>query len=215
MSGTPGLVSLISVCDRLFSMPSHATRRWNGRKSCRNRLPSVRASRASMKPAERRLVLRVGVDPAAFDLRFAHRLRHVGLDAIAVGGESIVRQRREGPGPDQRLVEQVLVVAGRRALALDRALAAAVQAAPAPQSQPPCRRQLRERVDARAHVLGALAVVGGGGEHRVRPLRRAILTRAVKGGHGEAEAGRVAADLVQRDQPVVDVERRCPRRPWP
>src|ERR1019366_209861 len=37
MSGTPGHVSLRSVCDRLFHRPMRATRHWNGTKSSRNR----------------------------------------------------------------------------------------------------------------------------------------------------------------------------------
>src|ERR1035437_7510541 len=37
MSGTPGHVSLRSVCDRLFHRPIRATRHWNGTKSSRNR----------------------------------------------------------------------------------------------------------------------------------------------------------------------------------
>src|SRR5208283_340268 len=37
MSGTPGQVSLSSVCERLFHRPRRATRRWNGRNPLRNR----------------------------------------------------------------------------------------------------------------------------------------------------------------------------------
>src|ERR1700675_4166191 len=41
MSGTPGHVSLRSVCDRLFHRPMRATRHWKGTKSSRNRCPAL------------------------------------------------------------------------------------------------------------------------------------------------------------------------------
>src|ERR1035438_2667690 len=46
MSGTPGHVSLRSVCDRLFHRPMRATRRWNGTKSSRNRFLAAGFSNA-------------------------------------------------------------------------------------------------------------------------------------------------------------------------
>ena len=50
MSGTPGAVSLSSVCERLFSIPNHATSRWKGMKSARNRWLPGEVSSARAKP---------------------------------------------------------------------------------------------------------------------------------------------------------------------
>src|SRR5438876_737332 len=49
MSGTPGAVSLSSVCARLFSIPNHAILRWKGMKSARNRSLSGAVSSALTK----------------------------------------------------------------------------------------------------------------------------------------------------------------------
>ena len=87
-------------------------------------------------------------------------------------------------------------------------LVAAVQARPAGQGGAPLARHLGEHRDPRSDVLAALGVVGGGGEQAVRPALQALGVQAVERRHRDAERLRLAADLVERDQPVVDVERR-------
>ena len=72
---------------------------------------------------------------------------------------------------------------------------------------PPFAGHFGKDVDARTHVFRALVVVGRGREHRVRPVCRALGARAVEGGHREAELAGIAADVVQRDEAVVSVER--------
>ena len=59
----------------------------------------------------------------------------------------------------------------------------------------------------RAHVLGALGVVRRAAEHGVGPAARALLRRGVERLQRDAEVRRMAADLVQRDEAVVAVER--------
>src|SRR5688572_9155279 len=63
-------------------------------------------------------------------------------------------------------------------------------------------------MDARAHVLAPLAVVGGGGEQGTGPRALGESTRAVEVGEAQAEAGGVASDLVERGETVVAVEGR-------
>src|SRR5256712_13242783 len=70
----------------------------------------------------------------------------------------------------------------------------------------PVVRQLGERVDAHAGVLAALGIVGGGGEQGARPLPGALGVLLVERLDGVPEVVRLPAHLVQRDQPVVDVE---------
>ena len=60
----------------------------------------------------------------------------------------------------------------------------------------------------RAHVLAALGVVRRRGERPCGQLLARSASQRVQRVRRRGRTGRVAADLVQRDQPVVDVERR-------
>src|SRR5205814_1585102 len=115
--------------------------------------------------------------------------------------------RFAGPDTEEGLVVVVFVEARRRRLALDLAAVATVHHAPAPQRQPPARSELGEHAEARAHVLGALGVMRRGGEHGVRPMLRPVFARRMEGLERQAEVARIVADLVQRREAHVAVER--------
>src|SRR4030095_9158673 len=122
--------------------------------------------------------------PASAALGLLGGLLHVADDPC---GEALERLLAVGrPGADQRLVEQVLVVAVRGAVAVDLLLEASRVRAPPPHLGGPGGRHLRQYVDAGADVLAALGVVGGGGQHRLGPT---LEPPGVPGGGG---GGRVA-----------------------
>ena len=71
------------------------------------------------------------------------------------------------------------------------------------QARGPGLRHLGEGEEARARILAALGVVGRGRDHGVRPVaRRAPRWRAWNALGVDAETRRIAADLVQRQQPA-------------
>ena len=75
-------------------------------------------------------------------------------------------------------------------------------------SRPHSSGDLREHVDARAHVLAELRVVRGRRQHLERPVAPPRRVRVVELRDRAAEPRRIAADLVEREQQVVAVERR-------
>ena len=67
---------------------------------------------------------------------------------------------------------------------------------------------LGDRHHPRAHVFAPLRVVGGSREQRRRPIALPLAIALVKFVDADPEMLRLAADFVQRGQPVVNVERR-------
>ena len=128
MSGTPGAVSFSSCCARALIAPAWATISRNAAKSSRNGFGREAIERGAHELLQRLLVGGIGVDPARVDLRFARRLQHERLDTV---DERLVRGLHvPGPGPEQGLVEEILVVAVRRGGAFDPGLARGGSAAP-------------------------------------------------------------------------------------
>ena len=82
-----------------------------------------------------------------------------------------------------------------------------IQDLPAGHRAGPFAGNFGERDQPRAGVLAALGVVGRGRGHAVRPFPRAGLHRRVKGVDGKRPGRGVAADLVEREQAVVAIER--------
>ncbi len=118
---------------------------------------------------------------------------------LGVGDRAVDRQR---PGADEGLVEEVLLGPVRQAA---RARGRVVRG-PGRDGVGPLARALRQQGHPDADVLGALRVVRRQGGHRHRPVAlqgRAEVHELLRAG---AEAARVAADLVQRDEPAVAVE---------
>ena len=72
----------------------------------------------------------------------------------------------------------------------------------------PFAGNFRQRQQPRARILAALGVVGRGRGHAVRPVAwRAPASARVKRVDGERRAAGIAADLVEREQAVVAIER--------
>ncbi len=120
---------------------------------------------------------------------------------LDVGDGAVGRQR---PGADQRLPDQLL---GRGV----RSGGGAVGGGPGRPSHDglaPLARALAQQHQPGAHVLGPLGVVRRQRRHRQRPVALAGGVGLVEGGDRQAEASRIAADLVERRQPQVAVERR-------
>ena len=78
--------------------------------------------------------------------------------------------------------------------------------APAPQPQPPARRQLGEHREPRARILGALGVVGRAAKHGGRPAPRAVFARGVERLQRKTEVRRMPANFIESDEPVVAIE---------
>ncbi len=111
-----------------------------------------------------------------------------------------------GHAPNKRLIEQIFDIAIGHALAVDLGTARAVEPQPLEYSAAPFARHLRQQREASAGVFSALGIVRGGRHHRARPLPGALLRQVVKSRDRHAEAPRVAADFVERQQPDVAVE---------
>ena len=135
-------------------------------------------------------------------------LGHVGTDPVAKRGERLVVQRFDRPGTQEVLVEEVFLVAVGGLLLLDPDAVSRVRGRPSLDGLKPAVGNLREHVDSRPNVLAPLGVVSGErGQTRggiVWPGR--WFQRGATRGH--AESVWLSADLVERDQPVIDVERR-------
>ena len=125
------------------------------------------------------------LDPARVPLRLAQCFQHVRLDPVLV----------DGPRADERLPEQVVLLR-------------IVERAPATDERVPLARELGEDADACADVAAALRVVRLRRQQVAGKARGALDVGAVEIVDRQPEAVRVAADLVQRGQPHVPVERR-------
>ena len=82
-----------------------------------------------------------------------------------------------------------------------------IQHLPAGNRAGPFAGKLGERDQPRPGILAALGVVGRGRGHAVRAFPSANLHRRMKGVDGKCPGRGIAADLVEREQAVVAVER--------
>ncbi len=140
------------------------------------------------------VVAGVRVDPGGVYLGFLGRLLHER------GGPA----RLDRPGAHQGLIQQVLGVAVRPAVAL----VPLVVLRPARHRALPFLGQLRQHADAGPHVTASLGVMGREGEHRLRPSPRRRAHGPVELLGRAAEAARVTAHLIERDQGLIPVESR-------
>ena len=150
--------------------------------------PRRLAPHARRTPA-RALVLLVRGEPVRVHLPLAQRLLEVSVEPLA----------RDRQRADERLVDEQL---------LPRVVEAAELRVPRGDALAPLRRRATERDDARTHVGRALRVVR---VRRQQVAREALGTpriRLVELRRARPEARRVAADLVQRREAEVAVERR-------
>ena len=190
----------------LHAEPGHAV---GERQEAGEEAGAARIQCRAGKRLHRLLVGGVGRGPVGVELALAHRFLEGRLDALAIGlepGGIGVLEQLDRPGADQKLVEQILVVAIRRRVILDLAASGTDQAAPALHLARPFLRHVCEHGEARTCVLSALGVVGGGCQHRARPMLRTLCIGLVEGAGGNAEPLGFAADLVEGDEPVVAIE---------
>src|SRR3954447_15323801 len=139
----------------------------------------------------RALVRLVGLDPVRRPLRLPQCLLHVGLEPVGL----------DRPGAHQGLEDEV-------ALGAVRSLELRGQLDPATHARLPRLRHPGQRADARAHVAGALGVVGLRHEQVAREALRALAAARVELLDGDAEAAGIAAHVVEREQARVTVEGR-------
>src|SRR5207249_628153 len=122
------------------------------------------------------------------------------LDEVRLPADA---DRAHGPGAQQRLVQEVLLVLVGRRLTVDSRLLSAVEPMPGTDSRPPLISDFREHVDPGPHVLAALGVVGRENGQRRWPPRRPLEATAVELVEAGAEDVGMPAHLVQRDQAVI------------
>ena len=139
------------------------------------------------------VIARVRVGPGGVHLGLPDRLPHERPGPL----------RPDRPGADQRLVQQVLGAPVRPAVPLVPLAAAG----PGRDGAFPFPGQLRQQADPRPDVAAPLGVMGGEGQHGLRPPPCRVRHRPVEVIDRGAEPARIAAHLVQRDQRVVPVER--------
>ncbi len=137
-------------------------------------------------------MLRVGRDPVRRPLRLAQRLLEVPLQPLGL----------QRPGAHERLEDQNLLDGVRHAVLPQRR----AQLAPRAHGRDPLVRQLGQRAEPRADVARPLRVVRLAAEQVAREALRALGVAGVERLDGDPEAARVAADVVEREQPQVAVE---------
>src|SRR5260370_41026693 len=109
-------------------------------------------------------------------LGFPDRLEHVLLDSLAKAGKLGFGNRgAHRPGPEHRLVKQVLVVGARPERGADPDFPALVPPRPPPQVAGPFAGNHREHVEPGADVFAAFGVMGAGRQKRTAPTYRALL----------------------------------------
>ena len=157
------------------------------------------------------VVLGVGVDPARVHLGLVQGLEHVVLDPLDER-PAYSSGRRTAPAARRRRASgRGGIPRWRRGSAGRRRTCAAVrlvEPAPAVHAGPPVLGHLGEDVDPGADVLAALGVVGRQGRQGIGPSGLPVPVVGVDRLGPDAEPAGLAADLVERDQAVVDVEGR-------
>ena len=187
----------------------HAEPRDAARERSELRQKGAGRQRSIDERCNRRLVALVGCGPSRMPLRFADGFRHGAAQPL---GEHRERFRVElpcfaelrRPRAEQRLIEVILVVRiGRRVVRWRTSQ----RSPPARDLLRPLVRQLGQHGEPRTRVLAALRIVRRRRQQRLRPAPRALDIRRVKLLDGAADALRLPADVVQRDEAVVAVER--------
>src|SRR5260370_11474193 len=119
-----------------------------------------------------------------------------------------LRRAVERIGTNQSLVKRIFVIAVGRLRAAHFCFMRPIESAPSPEMLFPLVGQLREDVNPRPRVLAALGVMSRGGVQRMGPARLARVVEFMKLIERDAELVRVAADVVERQQTVINVKRR-------
>ena len=117
-------------------------------------------------------------------------------------------QTFERPCAEQRLVKQILFVGIGCGLALDFATMFAIHRLPAARGAAPFLRQFGERGETGAHVFAALRVMRRSRQQAMRERREPRGVLLMKSLDGRPLRVGFAADFVQRDESVENIERR-------
>src|SRR5580692_11413412 len=136
---------------------------------------------------------------------FAGGFHHVILQTLdeGVGGLAV-----GGISAEKSLVQEVLFVCVRNALAVYVGFVNGVEFGPALQVRVPLIGNFGEHIDARAYVLAALGVVGGCSIHAVRPVGLTLGEEIEELLAGSGSGGlRISSHLIEGRQGMVDVER--------
>ncbi len=141
----------------------------------------------------RLLPLVVLLDPVRVALGLAQRLLHVRLDPLG----------RDHPRSHQGLEQEVTLDVVRGSVRGTQVLG---DGEPSLDMGLPFRRHRGQRSDACPHVGRALGVVGHGGQQVEGEALRALGVARVEALDVDPEARRIAAHVVQGDQPVVAIE---------
>ena len=196
----PGAVSFSSVWARELIRPGSTSGATNASRAAVN---SASPRTPSTNCAQGVVVVGVGVDPAGVLLGLLRGLLHVGHGPLG----------RQRPGARPASGRAATRRCGRGATGRRGA------GRPSSTTRPPRRRsgpgsptggRCRARVSSRP-----LRVVGRRGQQRAGPVPGDVVVARRGTPRGQPEPARVAADLVERHQPVVACRRSCPPRPWP
>ncbi len=152
-------------------------------------------------------ICRVGIRPAQINFRLAQRLRHVLLDSLDEFLPLLNASHRPWPRAHQRLVEEIFFIRlGRHASVFQRPLMARVQPHPAPHVRGPHIRHFRKHIQPVAHILAALGIVRRSRQHGVGRRSQPLAVRLMKVVGRDSEGIHRAADVIRRNEAVVDVE---------
>src|SRR4051812_26024503 len=146
---------------------------------------------------ERAFVSRIRVCPTGLFLGFSRSLQHILLDALGESFPTCIVGPLQRPSADQSLVQEILVISTGCRKIVHLTLFRAIPVAPSAEVTKPERRDFGKNVDAGSHIFGALRIVGGRCEHRVRPGRETLLIGAVELLGAGAEMTRIASNFVQ------------------
>src|SRR3954447_13646803 len=146
---------------------------------------------------ERAFVIRIRVCTTGLFLGLSRSPQHIVLDALGESFPTCIVRPLQRPSADQSLVQEILVISTGCRKIVHLTLFRAIPVAPSAEVTKPERRDFGKNVDAGSHIFGALRIVGGRCEHRVRPGRETLLIGAVELLGAGAEMTRIASNFVQ------------------
>ena len=130
-------------------------------------------------------------------LRLVQGFARIGLDAITEDPKRPFVRLVQGPRAQQRLIEQILLVAIRSRLPLDVGLVFFIELVPELKMAFPEFRNFGQDIDPGPNVLTAFRIMGRSRGKCVRPGHLAFPHDPVKGTHADPELFRIPTDLVQ------------------
>src|SRR4051812_32450793 len=144
------------------------------------------------------------------NLRFAQSFRCGAFDPVPkrvhlISVKLATRELR-GPSAEQKLIEGIFVITVRRRCVRTSCTARSQYTAPKSNLFGPVLRDLRQDGQPGPRIFSTLGVMRGGTQHRVRGSFGPLNISVMEGRNAYAELVGVAADLIQRQHPIVAVE---------